>query len=110
MRVTLPMDTVKAESVLPEQKPDGSGVGINYADAMLKPVKLTLPDGRKLAFKRRGLKITMSLGDKTGSALLRRIEYGPDVKEMFRQTLRQVGAGLGVEVREEGGEWVLVGE
>jgi hypothetical protein len=104
----LPVDTAKAESILPENKPDGSGVGINYADAMLKPVKLTLEDGRKLAFKRRGLKITMLLGDRSGSALLRRIQHGPDVKDIFRQALREAAANAGAAIHVgDSGEWVL---
>ena len=70
MRVKLPLDEAQAEPFLPEKKSDGSGVGINYADALLKPVKLTLEDGRKVAFKRRGLKITLTLGrqDRRGPA------------------------------------------
>lgn len=108
MRVTLPVDAAKAESVLPENKTDGSGVGINYADAMLKPVKLTLEDGRKLAFKRRGLKITVSLGDKSGSALLRRIEHGPDVKNIFREALREAATNIGATIHfDDSGELVL---
>jgi hypothetical protein len=38
--VKLPLDEAQAEPFLPEQKADGSGVEINYADALLKPVKL----------------------------------------------------------------------
>ena len=44
MRVKLPLDEAQAAPLLPENKADGSGVGINYADALLKPVKLTLED------------------------------------------------------------------
>jgi hypothetical protein len=108
MRVVLPVDAAKAEALLPENKPDGSGVGINYADAMLKPVKLTLEDGRKLAFKRRGLKITLTLGEKSGSALLRRLDHGPDVKNMFREAVREAAARVGATVIfGDGGELVL---
>ena len=41
-------------------KPDGSGVGVNYADADREALKQTLPDGRKLLLKRRGLKLTLA--------------------------------------------------
>lgn len=108
MRVILPIDTAKADALLPDQKPDGSGVGINYADAMLKPLKLTLEDGRRVAFKRRGLKITLSVGDQSGSALLRRIEYGPDVRAMFRAAMQDAARSAGVTVCfEEDGTAVL---
>src|SRR5262245_42782869 len=75
MRITIPIDEAQAEAHLPEAKPDGSGVGINYADQILKPFKQTLPDGRKLLAKRRGLKLTVTIGDKAGEAILRRLEY-----------------------------------
>ncbi|MFN8574970.1 MAG: hypothetical protein U0132_23160 [Gemmatimonadaceae bacterium] len=108
MRVILPVDAAKAETLLPEKQSDGSGVGINYADAMLKPVKLTLEDGRKVAVKRRGLKLTMTIGDKTGSALLRRLEHGPDVKAIFRAALREAAANAGATADiDDGGAWVL---
>ena len=108
MRVVLPVDAEKAETLLPENKPDGSGVGINYADAMLKPVKLTLEDGRKLAFKRRGLKITLTIGEKNGSALLRRLDHGPDVKNMFREALREAASRAGATIHfSDSGELTL---
>ena len=48
MRVTIAVDEALADAHLPSAKPDGSGVGVNYADHILKPFKQTLPDGRKL--------------------------------------------------------------
>ena len=103
MKVKLPLDEVVAAAFLPENKADGSGVGINYADALLKPVKLTLEDGRKLAFKRRGLKLTLTLGDKTGEGLLRRLEYGPDAKTIVREAIREAAQNAGADVTFEGG-------
>ena len=104
MRVRLPLDEGHAETFLPDQKADGSGVGINYADALLKPVKLVLEDGRKLTFKRRGLKITLTLGDRSGEALLRRLEHGPDVRDMLRAALREAAqkAGASLEFTSDG--------
>ncbi len=107
MRVKLPLDEAQAEPFLPEKKADGSGVGINYADALLKPVKLTLEDGRKLAVKRRGLKLTLTLGDKTGEGLLRRLQHGPEVKVMVREALREAARNAGAEIRFEGGSAYL---
>jgi len=108
MRVKLPLDEAQAEAFLPEKKADGSGVGINYADALLKPVKLTLEDGRKLAVKRRGLKLTLTLGDKTGEGLLRRRQHGPEVKVMVREALREAARHAGAEIHFEDGSAYLV--
>jgi hypothetical protein len=103
VKVKLPLDETQAAPLLPENKADGSGVGINYADALLKPVKLTLDDGRKVAFKRRGLKLTMTLGDKTGEGLLRRLEHGPDAKAIVREAIREAAKNAGAEITFEGG-------
>jgi hypothetical protein len=105
--VKLPLDEAQAAPFLPENKADGSGVGINYADALLKPVKLTLEDGRKVAFKRRGLKLTMTLGDKTGEGLLRRLQHGPEVQTMVREALREAARNAGAEISYEGGSAYL---
>ena len=64
------------EQFLPEVREDNSGVGVNYADAWLKAVKTTLEDGRKVVAKRRGLKITLTVGDRQGEGLLRRLDHG----------------------------------
>ena len=98
MRITIPLDETAAEAHLPEAKPDGSGVGINYADQILKPFKQTLPDGRKFLAKRRGLKITVSIGEKSGEAILRRLENGPDVKNMFRKALEEAARNAGASI------------
>jgi hypothetical protein len=87
VRVTIPVDQAAAEAHLPEAKPDGSGVGVNYADQIAKTFKLTLADGRKLLLKRRGLKLTLTIGDKQGEAILRRLDHGPDVRTMFQKAL-----------------------
>jgi hypothetical protein len=101
MRVTIAVDDAQAEAHLPDVKPDGSGVGINYADQILKPFKQTLPDGRKLLAKRRGLKITVTIGEKAGEAILRRQEHGPDVKNMFRKALEEAANNAGATITFE---------
>jgi hypothetical protein len=105
--VKLPLDEAQAVPFLPENKSDGSGVGINYADALLKGVKLTLEDGRKVAFKRRGLKLTLTLGDKTGEGLLRRLRHGPEAKEIVREALREAARNAGAEIHFEAGSAYL---
>ena len=101
MRVTIPVDDAQADQHLPEVKADGSGVGINYADQILKNFKLTLNDGRKMLAKRRGLKITLTIGDKQGEAILRRMEHGPDVKTIFRKALTEAAQNAGAQLSIE---------
>ncbi len=103
MRISIPVDEAQADAHLPEVKADASGVGINYADQILKPFKLTLEDGRKLLAKRKGLKITITIGDKQGEAILRRLDHGPDVKNMFRKALEEAARNLGAAVVFEPG-------
>jgi hypothetical protein len=95
MRVTIPVDEAAADAHLPSAKPDGSGIGVNYADQILKPFKQTLPDGRKLTAKRRGLKITVVIGDRTGEAIMQRLADGPDAKTVFRKALERAATSAG---------------
>jgi hypothetical protein len=103
MRVTIPVDEAQADAFLPSAKPDGSGIGVNYADQILKPLKQTLVDGRKLAAKRRGLKITVSVGERQGEAIMRRIDHGPDEKTIFRRALQEAAQNAGVTITFEPG-------
>ena len=95
MRVTIPVDEAQADAFLPPAKADGSGVGVNYADQVLKLFRQTLPDGRKLTAKRRGLKITITIGDRAGEAIMRRLDDGPDEKAILRKALERAAAGAG---------------
>ena len=103
MRVTIAVDEAQAEAVLPPAAPDGSGVGVNYAHLLLKPFKATLPDGRKVLCKRRGLKLTLTIGDRSGEALLRRLDHGPDEKTIFRKALEEAARQAGAVVAFEAG-------
>jgi len=103
MRVTIPVDEAVLDAYMPSAKPDGSGVGVNYADQVLKLLKQTLPDGRKLIAKRRGLKVTVTIGEKTGHAIMRRIEHGPDSRVIFERALVDAASEAGAPlVREPG--------
>ena len=97
----------KAEGFLPDTKPDDSGVGINYADAYLRPFKVTLEDGRKVTCKRRGLKVTLKVGDATGEGLLRRLEHGPDARKVLRHALEEAAGAVGGAFVEENGALYL---
>jgi hypothetical protein len=103
MRVTIPTDDALLETYMPSARPDGSGIGVNYADQVLKLLKQTLPDGRKIAARRRGLKVSVTIGESSGHSIMRRIEHGPDTRVIFECALveaaREAGAGL---IREPG--------
>jgi hypothetical protein len=103
MKIEVPIDHALAEGFLPPAKPDGSGVGLNYADQLLKPLKLTLADGRKLSAKRRGLKITVSIGERSGEAIFRRLEHGPDEKTIVRRALAEAAGNAGASLAFEPG-------
>lgn len=103
MRVAVPIDDAVAEAFLPPAKPDGSGVGLNYADQLLKPLKLTLADGRKLSAKRRGLKITITIGERSGEAIFRRLEHGPGEKAIVRHALQEAARNAGATLVFEPG-------
>ena len=103
MKITVPVDDAAAEAFLPPNKADGSGVGVNYADQLLKAMKLTLPDGRKLAAKRRGLKITLTIGERSGEAIFRRLQHGPDEQTIVRRALEQAARNAGASLSFEAG-------
>ena len=93
---------------LPENKPDGSGIGANYVDAFLKPLNLELDEGVRLACKRRGLKITVNLGESKGEAILRRLEYGPDVRAILSAALAEAFTQAGATCELSGGNIRIV--
>jgi hypothetical protein len=103
MTVTIVFDQAKAEATLQGAMPDGSGVGVSYVDVIAKASKLTLPDGRKLLLKRKGLKLTLAIGDKQGEALLRRLDHGPDVHAIVHQALEAVALAAGARASFDAG-------
>jgi len=110
MRIEIAEIPASAEHLHPGvESDDASGLGINYADAVLKATKTTLEDGRKVLCKRRGLEITVKIGDEQGKGLMRRLEHGPDVKEILRQALSEAAAGAGIKLEIEDGTIYLEG-
>ncbi len=107
MRIELGPENKNADQLLPDRKDDGSGIGINYADAYIKPFKKILDDGRKVSCKRRGLELTLKIGDKTGKALMRRLANGPDVRTILREALNEAASAAGVVFVVEDGVMVL---
>ena len=97
-----------AKEKLPPQGADKSGVGVHYADAFIKPMNTTLPDGTRVACKRRGLKITLTVGTRKGEGLLRRLEVSKDPVEQLRAALQEAAKAAGVELQVTEQE-ILVG-
>lgn len=88
---------------LPQHTDDKSGIGVHYVDAYLKPMNAQLPDGTAVKCKRRGLKVTLQVGDKKGDGLMRRLEVGPDPVVMLQAALQEAAKNAGVEVSVEDG-------
>jgi len=97
-----------AADLLKPEKNDRSGIGVHYVDAYLKPMKtLTLADGAKFAAKRRGLKVTITVGDKKAEGLMRRLAVSSDPVVMLRAALDEATAKLGVKLLVEDGQVFL---
>ena len=62
-----------AAQKLPPLAPDKSGIGVHYVDAFIKPMNTKLEDGTRVACKRKGLKLTLTVGTKKGEGLMRRL-------------------------------------
>jgi hypothetical protein len=88
-------ENIAAEALLPPAKPDSSRIGVNYVDAYVKALNVDLPDGRKSACKRKGLKLTLTIADRSGEALLRRLDHGPDPRRILRAALEEAAAIAG---------------
>jgi len=82
---------------------DKSLVGVHYMDAYIKPMNSELEDGTKCVAKRRGIKITVTIGDKSGSGLMRRVDVGHDPVEMLQHALAEAGKEAGFTLSEENG-------
>lgn len=88
-----------AKDKLPPAFAEKSGIGAHYTDAMLKPMNTTLPDGTRVACKRRGLKISLVVGSKKGEGLMRRIDVGKDPVVMLAEALAEAAKNAGVQLQ-----------
>jgi len=91
----------EVDAMLPKNRPDGSRIGVNYADAFGRQLNTTLGDGRAMSYKRRGLQITLTLGDRSASALMDRIEGKEDPVTILNQALEKIARELGYQFRYE---------
>jgi hypothetical protein len=92
---------------LPPQFAEKSGIGSHYVDAFLKPMNVTLPDGTRVACKRKGLKITLTVGAKKGEGLMRRLAVSKDPVVMLRAALQEAAKAAGVELKMTDAEILL---
>jgi hypothetical protein len=102
-------ENTAAEALLPPAQPDGSRIGVNYVDAYLKALNVELADGRKAACKRKGLKLSLTVGDRAGEALLRRLDHGPDPRRILRAALEEAAAHAGERFLVEDGVMYFAG-
>jgi hypothetical protein len=89
---------------LPTRMDDKSGIGVHYIDAYIKPFNTKLEDGTPVKCKRRGLKVVLTIGDKSGDGLMRRLDVSRDPVAMLDAALQEASrnAGVGLAV-EDGG-------
>ena len=88
-----------AKEKLPPDFKDKSGVGVHYMDAYLKPMNTKLPDGTRVGCKRKGLKITLTVGTKKGEGLMRRLMVSKDPVVMLQAALQEAAKAAGVELK-----------
>jgi hypothetical protein len=99
-----------AAAKLPPASADKSGIGAHYTDAFIKPMNTKLPDGTRVACKRKGLKITLAVGAKKGEGLMRRLDISRDPVIMLAAALQEAATAAGVELKITGGEILLAHE
>ena len=87
-----------AKEKLPPEFRDKSGIGVHYVDAFLKPMNAALPDGTRVACKRRGLKLNLTVGTKKGFGLMRRLDVSADPVVMLKAALAEAAKAAGVQL------------
>jgi hypothetical protein len=88
-----------AKDKLPPASPDKSGIGVHYTDAFIKPMNTKLPDGTRVSCKRKGLKVTLTVGAKKGEGLMRRLTVSKDPVVMLSSALQEAAKIAGVELK-----------
>jgi hypothetical protein len=88
-----------AKEKLPPTFSDKSGIGVHYTDAFIKPMNTKLPDGTRVACKRKGLKLMLAVGTKKGEGLMRRLDVSRDPVQMLGAALQEAAKAAGVELQ-----------
>ena len=96
-----------AKDKLPPGFTDKSGIGVHYIDAFIKPMNTALPDGTRVACKRRGLRVTLTVGAKKGDGLMRRLDVSKDPVLMLQSALQEAAKAAGVELKITDSEILL---
>jgi hypothetical protein len=107
MTYTLCEIDATAVDQLPAHTEDRSGIGVHYVDAFIKPMNAALEDGTVVTCTRRGLKILLSIGERKGEGLMRRLDVGPDPVAMLDAALKEAAAAAGVVLRVAGGKILI---
>ena len=82
---------------------DKSGIGVHYMDAYIKPMNTEIEEGLKCIAKRRGNKITITVGDKSGFGIMRRIDVSEDPVVMLQALFVEAGKAAGFVISEDKG-------
>lgn len=88
-----------AKEKLPPAFSEKSGIGVHYTDAFIKPMNTKLPDGTRVSCKRKGLKVTLTVGTKKGESLMRRLTVSKDPIVMLNSALQEAAKAAGVELK-----------
>lgn len=88
-----------AKEKLPPAFSEKSGIGAHYVDAFLKPMNTTLGDGTRVSCKRKGLKITLTVGTKKGEGLMRRLTVSRDPVVMLQAALAEAAKAAGLQLQ-----------
>lgn len=100
-------ENAEAVEKLPPKFIDKSGVGVHYMSAYIAPMNATIEDGTVVTCKRRGLRVNLTVGDKKGEGLMRRIDVSEDPQVMLRAALNEAAEMAGVKLAFEGGAILL---
>jgi hypothetical protein len=97
-----------ATEKLPPAFAEKSRIGSHYVDAFVKPMNTKLPDGTRVSCKRKGLKVTLTIGTKKGEGLMRRLDVSSDPIVMLRAALNEAAKAAGVELEITDKEILIV--
>lgn len=88
-----------AREKLPPTFAEKSGIGSHYVDAFIKPMNTTLANGTRVGCKRKGLKVTLTIGAKKGEGLMRRLSVSKDPVVMLNAALQEAAKAAGVDLQ-----------
>lgn len=96
-----------ATEKLSKEVNDKSGIGVHYMDAFIKPFNTKLDDGTRVSCKRKGLKVTLAMGNKKGEGLMRRLDVSKDPVVMLNAALQEAARAAGIKLKITDSEILL---